>query len=160
MTLIPKFAFEGYRYDWANEIFSNRESFEIDGGVEWAFSPFLRGEIAPKFFISMADEAVKTDNFREISARVGWDWLKHKKIWLYAKAEAGIRIYTYDPPEIYALYSDFVFVEGSAFITWWINESLRFDVITSYAPEWHDVRGDNLTTFYLSTNLSYEFMAK
>jgi len=103
---------------------------------------------------------VQTDNFREISLRIGADWLKHKKIWLYSNLEFGQRFYDNEPPVEYSMFSDFVFIEGNAFGTLWIREGLRLDLIASYSPEWHDLRKDDLTSLYFSTNLRYEFFSR
>ncbi len=160
LTLAPKAVVEAYRYDWATEVYPKRETVELDAGIEWAFSPFIRGQLAPKFYISHAEKEVQTDNFREISLRIGADWLKHKKIWFYSNLEFGQRFYDNEPPVEYSMFSDFVFIEGSAFGTLWIREGLRLDLIASYSPEWHDLRKDDLTSLYFSTNLRYEFFSR
>ncbi|MCK5833430.1 hypothetical protein KAH81_07155 [bacterium] len=160
LTLSPRFIIEGYRYDWANETHPNRETIEFAPGIEWNFSSFVKGELAPKYLINHADKEVTTDNYQEFSAEIGVDWLQYKKIWFFSRAEIGKRIYKYEPPEIYSLYSDFMFIEGSMYLTWWLVKGLRFDLMASYTPEWHDIHDDDLTTLYFSTNLRYEFLHK
>ena len=160
LTLLPELIVEGYRYQWADEVHPNREQLTFGAGVERSFSSFLKGSITPKLLISHADSIVQTDNFKEVSLELGVDWLQYKKVWLYANIEPGYRFYADKPPEELSYFSDFVFVEGSAYFAWWIWKGLRFDIMTSYSPEWHDIDDDNITTFYLSTNLRYEFFGK
>jgi hypothetical protein len=157
LTLVPKLAVEGYRYDWADEVHPNREQVTLSAGAEWMFSSYLNAEFAPKFLVSHAGEAVETDNFNEISLEFGIDWLRYNQVWLYANIEPGYRIYADEPPDEFAYFSDFFFVEGSAYCALWIVERLRFDVMISCSPEWHVIDDDDITTFYLSTNLRYEF---
>jgi len=158
LTLIPKFRYENYIYDNQTEVYSNRNLYIAELSGEWAFNYYLTAGIGPNLLLSESDENNEFDNYSELAIEFSTDYLKYKKLWLDITLESGLRVYKYEPPEEYSYYSNFLFVEFSAFATYWITPRLRFDFITSYSPEWHDIENDDITIFYLSTNLKYDLI--
>ncbi len=155
LSIEPKLIAESYRYDMASAVYPNRDEIAVISAVEWGFSAFLYAGLAPKYLVSWSNLS-ESDNYREYSLEMAFNWLKYRSFWIDLTIEPGFRVYKGDIPDEYAYYSNFGFVEFSAMSSWWINERLRLDFIAIYSPEWHDIDENDITTLYFSTNLKYE----
>ena len=156
LTLEPGLFAESYRYDVASSVYPNRDEISLTAGAEWAFSPYIYASVGPKYLVSWANLS-QSDNYREYSIEMAFDWLRYRKIWIDLIVEPGSREYTEEIPEEYAYYSNFGFVEFSLISSYWFTQRLRIDLTGIYSPEWHKVDEDDITTLYFSVNLKYDF---
>ena len=117
------------------------DGLEIKGGPEWVIFSSLK---------SIYQEY----NYNQLAFSLSFDLMRSTNLWLSMEDKFGRRNYKSDKNPFY---TDYLLNQISLFLDGELGSHLGFNLMLSVDSEWHDSKGDNLTVFLISSELTYSF---
>jgi len=117
------------------------DGLEIKGGPEWVTFSSLK---------SLYQEY----NYTQLAFILSCDVSRSTKLWLSIEDKFGKRDYKSDENPFY---TDYLLNQVSLFLDGELGAHLGFNLMLSVDSEWHHSKGDNLTVFLISSELTYSF---
>lgn len=147
--------FEVLSYDIEDEInfdyFENKFSvaleYELSDGLE------IKGE--PEWLVFSSLKRLYQDyNYNQLAFILSCDLSQSTDLWLSIEDKFGRRDYKSGENPFY---TDYLLNQISLFLDGELNSHLGFNLMLSVDSEWHNSKGDNLTVFLISSELTYSF---
>lgn len=143
-------------YDSPTSVYTNliENSTRLD--IEWRATPDLSLRVGPQYDLGRGLPAATSDDYREVSATIGIDYMRMDRLWLSVEDRLGQRRY---PLADSSFQSNYVFNEFSLMANWTILKTagggLFLNTMVSIWPEWHTDRSSDLATRIFSLELKY-----
>jgi hypothetical protein len=135
-----------------NDLFENSLKF----GLEWRATSELSFRTGPEWAAGRSLPAATTEDYREVSATAGADYMRAGWLWLSVEDRLGRRRY---PLADSSFQSNYAFNEFNLMANWTIIKTnrggLSLDGNVSISPEWHSDQTSNLATRIYTLELKY-----
>jgi hypothetical protein len=155
MELLFHNEFEVLSYDIEDEInfdyFENKFSTALD--YELSYGCEIKGGPEWVTFSSLKN-LYREYNYDQLAFSLSFDLFRSTDLWLSIEDKFGRRDYKSDENPFY---TDYLLNQISLFLDGELGAHLGFNLMLSIDSEWHNSRGDNLTVFLISSELTYSF---
>ncbi len=143
-------------YDSPTEVYSNLFENRLKLAAEWRATPEFSLRAGPQYDLGRGLPDITSDDYREISASAGFDYMKLDRLWFSVEDRLGRRRY---PLADSSFQSDYVFNEFNLMLNWTILKTigggLCLNGMVSIAPEWHTDESSDLSTRIFTLELRY-----
>lgn len=134
-------------FDYCENKFSAALEYELSDGLE------IKGE--PEWLVFSSLKRLYQDyNYNQLAFILSCDLSRSTKLWLSIEDKFGKRNYKSDENPFY---TDYLLNQISLFLDGELSSHLGFNLMLSVDSEWHHSKGDNLTVFLISSELTYSF---
>lgn len=142
-------------YDAEDEINFGYLEYDLSAALEYEPSDGLEIGAGPEWTIFSSLKSTYGEyDYRQLALAVSLDLMRSVHFWLSAEDKFGKRDFRSDENPFY---TDYLLNQFSLLLNADLNSHLGFDLMVSVDSEWHDSKGDNLTVFLVSSELTYSF---
>jgi|GEM_PF-5834075 len=147
--------FEILSYDTEDEINFNYFENKFSTALEYELSDGLEIKGEPEWSVFSSLKRLYQDyNYNQLAFSLSFDLSRSTNLWLSVEDRFGKRNYKSDENPFY---TDYLLNQVSLFLDGELSAHLGFNLMLSVDSEWHNSKGDNLTVFLISSELTYSF---
>jgi len=143
-------------YDTPTAVYSNLFENSLRLAVDYQATSDLSVRAGPQYHAGRGLPEATSDDFREASVLVGFDYMKLDRLWFSVEDRLGLRRY---PLAEASFQSNYVFNEFNLMVNWTIIKTgrggLSLNGMASVSPEWHADKSSNLCTRIFTLELKY-----
>jgi len=147
--------FEILSYDVEDEINFNYFENKFSATFEYEIAGGLEIEGGPEWVTFSSLKSIYREyNYNQLAFIFSFDLTRLNDLWLSLEDKFGRRDYKSDENPFY---TDYLLNQVSLFLDGELGTHLGFNLMLSVDSEWHHSKGDNLTVFLISSELTYSF---
>jgi hypothetical protein len=143
-------------YDAPTAVYSNLFENSLKLAVEWRATTELSFRAGPQHDAGWGLPTASSDDYRELSAFAGIDYMKLDRLWFSVEDRLGLRLY---PLADSSFQSNYLFNEFNLMVNWTIfktaQSELSLNGMAVISPEWHADKSSDLSTRIFTLELKY-----